>query len=221
MNRPTDIVGAQLQQIRRGIRRPAWMGAGGQSRGQCAEGPPKLRAGAPAGRLLGPGACGGGPAAGCSCGHLRRRVLPDLLPRQPEAAVPGMPRMMTQPSAGHILGECKQKDTTSLATERRNAAGIIAHTIRQGSLGACSMMGDIGNACLIPSMVSICTRQAAVNAHLLRASPAAPHAWSRCVPGRKLSLLTCLPAPLLHSTHGQRSACSVPLNLVLRRYGAG
>ena len=50
-------------------------------------------------------------------------------------------------SAGHILGECKQKDMKSLAIERHNAAGrIIAQTIRQGSLGNCVMVGDIGNA---------------------------------------------------------------------------
>ena len=50
-------------------------------------------------------------------------------------------------SAGHILGECGQKDMKSPAIEHHNAAGrIIAQIIRQGSLGSCVMTGDIGNA---------------------------------------------------------------------------
>ena len=50
-------------------------------------------------------------------------------------------------SAGHILGECTQKDMKSIVIERHNEAGrILAEEIQVGALGNCLMTGDVGNA---------------------------------------------------------------------------
>ena len=50
-------------------------------------------------------------------------------------------------SAGHILGECTQKDMKSIVIERHNEAGrILAEEIQMGALGNCLMIGDVGKA---------------------------------------------------------------------------